>query len=303
MFDWLLDFVGGSAWAYPAILGIVFVDAFFPLVPGETSVVTGAILASNDELHISLVFAAAFAGAVAGDNFSFFLGAHLSEWSQRRLFKSEKSIERRRWACRQLAERGSVIIVTSRFIPGGRTAATFSAGALDYPWRRFIAADLLAGALWAGFSSGLGWFGGKTFEESLWKPLAVAAGFALLVAALGELHVKVTSRRKPVSLSTPEERTAMHTAVRRYRVKEVDTVVEKIEETFIQQVKDLDGFIGYYVIDGGDGTMATVTVAETRDAVDESARRAAAFIQEDLPDQIEEKLDGTVGEVRVRAEP
>lgn len=196
MFDWLLDFVGGSAWAYPAIFGIVFTDAFFPLVPGETSVVTGGILASNGELHISLVFAAGMAGAVLGDNFSYFLGANLSEWSQRRLFKSDKAKARRQWACRQLTERGPVIIVASRFIPGGRTAATFSAGALDYPWRRFIAADLLAGSLWAGFSAGLGWFGGRAFEESLWKPLAVAAAFAVVVAILGELYVRATSRAR-----------------------------------------------------------------------------------------------------------
>jgi membrane protein DedA with SNARE-associated domain len=88
-----------------------------------------------------------------------------------------------------------VIIVASRFVPGGRTAATFSAGALDYPWRRFIAADLVAGALWAGFSAGLGFWGGKSFEESLWKPLAFAAAFAVVVAVAGELYVKATSRR------------------------------------------------------------------------------------------------------------
>jgi membrane protein DedA with SNARE-associated domain len=89
-----------------------------------------------------------------------------------------------------------VIIVASRFIPGGRTAATFSAGALDYEWRRFIGADVIAGALWAGFSAGLGWFGGKSFEESLWKPLAVAAAFAVVIAVAGELYVRVTSRRE-----------------------------------------------------------------------------------------------------------
>ena len=100
MFDWLLDFVGGSSWAYVAILSIVAIDAFFPLVPGETSVITGGILASNGELHISLVFAAGMAGAVAGDNVSYFLGRHLSDWSQRRLFASDKAQERRRWACR-----------------------------------------------------------------------------------------------------------------------------------------------------------------------------------------------------------
>jgi membrane-associated protein len=205
VFDWLLDFVGGSAWAYPSIFGIVFTDAFFPVVPGETSVVTGAILASNGELHISLVFLAGMAGAVAGDNFSYLLGRHLSGWADRRLFRSEKSQERRRWACRQLNERGSVIIVASRFIPGGRTAATFSAGALDYPWRRFIAADVVAGALWAGFSAGLGWFGGKSFEESLWKPLGVAAAFAVIVAIAGELYVRFTSKRSTVG-APPDRR-------------------------------------------------------------------------------------------------
>jgi membrane protein DedA with SNARE-associated domain len=194
VFDWLLEFVGGSSWAYVAVFSIVAVDAFFPLVPGETSVITGGILASNGELHIALVFVAGMAGAIAGDNFSYFLGSHFDRRLRDRVFKSEKTKERRRWACRQLAERGPVIIAVSRFIPGGRTAVTFSSGALDYPWRRFIAADVVAGALWAGFAAGLGWFGGKSFEESLWKPLAVAAVFAVVVAALGELYVRATSR-------------------------------------------------------------------------------------------------------------
>ncbi len=202
MFDWLLDFVGGSSWAYVAIFSIVAVDAFFPLVPGETSVITGGILASNHELHISLVFAAGTLGAIAGDNVSYMLGRHVGPRAERRLFTSEKSQRRRRWACRQLDERGPVIIVASRFIPGGRTAVTFTSGALDYPWRRFIAADLAAGALWSAFAAGLGWFGGKSFEESLWKPLAVASVAAVIVTVLGELYVRATSRataRRPGS--------------------------------------------------------------------------------------------------------
>jgi membrane-associated protein len=194
VFDWLLEFVGGSSWAYVAIFGIVAIDAFFPLVPGETSVITGGILASNDELHIALVFVAGMVGALAGDNFSYFLGTRFDRRLRDRLFRSEKARARRVWACRQLTERGPVIIAVSRFIPGGRTAVMFSSGALDYPWRRFLAADLVAAALWAAFAAGLGWFGGKSFEESLWKPLAVAAVFAAIVAALGELYVRATSR-------------------------------------------------------------------------------------------------------------
>jgi membrane-associated protein len=150
MFDVLLELVGGSAWAYPAIACIVTIDGFFPLVPGETSVVAGAILAANDELSVTLVFVAAAIGAVIGDN------------------------------------------VASRFVPGGRTAVTFSAGALAYPWRRFIAADLIAAAVWAGFSTAIGWHGGNAYEESLWKPLFVAIGAGIVVALLGELFVRLT---------------------------------------------------------------------------------------------------------------
>ena len=124
MFDSLIDFVDGSAWAYAAIFAIVTVDAFFPLVPGETSVITGAILAANDQLSVLLVFAAAMAGALAGDNISYLLGDRFGPPVQRRLFKTEKAARKLKWARRQLQERGPVIIVAARFVPGGRTAAT-----------------------------------------------------------------------------------------------------------------------------------------------------------------------------------
>jgi membrane-associated protein len=192
MFDFLLELVGGSAWAYPAIACIVTIDGFFPLVPGETSVVAGAILAANGELSVTLVFVAAAIGAVIGDNVAYLAGDKLGTRMERRLFRGERARARLDWARRQLQTRGSVIIVASRFVPGGRTAVTFSAGALAYPWRRFIAADLIAAAVWAGFSTAIGWHGGNAYEESLWKPLFVAIGAGIVVALLGELFVRLT---------------------------------------------------------------------------------------------------------------
>ena len=52
----------------------------------------------------------------------------------------------------------------------------------------------------------------------------------------------------------------MHAAVRKYRVSDVDALVSKVEAEFAEQVKQVPGFVGYYVIDGGDGTAASVTV-------------------------------------------
>ena len=198
MFEWLLDFVGGSSWAYVAIFALVTVDAFFPLVPGETSVITGAILAANDELSVLLVFASGMAGALAGDTISYLLGDRYGPPVQRRLFKSEKAARRVAWARRQLQERGPAIIIAARFVPGGRTAATFSAGALDYRWRAFLAAAVVAAALWSGFSTALGWFGGNAYKESLWKPLLISFALALVVAAAGELYRRMSDRRGPV---------------------------------------------------------------------------------------------------------
>jgi hypothetical protein len=51
----------------------------------------------------------------------------------------------------------------------------------------------------------------------------------------------------------------MHAAVRRYRVRDIDALVSKIEDEFADRIKEIDGFVGYYVIDGDDGTAASVT--------------------------------------------
>ena len=94
----------------------------------------------------------------------------------------------------------------------------------------------------------------------------------------------------------------MHASVRRYRVSDVDTLVSKVEDEFVDQVKEIDGFVGYYVIDGADGTVASVTVGETAQAVAESVRLAATWVRDSIADLVEGEPEVTVGEVRVSAE-
>jgi uncharacterized protein YpmB len=94
----------------------------------------------------------------------------------------------------------------------------------------------------------------------------------------------------------------MHAAVRKYKTSDIDALVEKVEAEFVDQVKSVDGFVGYYVIDGGDGTAASVTVGETEQAVNDSTEKAAEWVKESAADLIEGAPDVTAGEVRVRAE-
>ena len=94
----------------------------------------------------------------------------------------------------------------------------------------------------------------------------------------------------------------MHASVRRYRVRDIETLVAKVEADFVDQVRGIDGFVGYYVIDGGDGTAASVTVGEHAQAVAESVRLAADWVRESASDLVEGSPEVTVGEVLVRAE-
>jgi membrane protein DedA with SNARE-associated domain len=181
-FEWLENAVGGEVWTYPAILAAVAFDSLLPIAPGEAVVITAGVLAADGELSVFLVVGAATLGGCLGDNASYWLGASLGRRVERRFFTSERARRRLLWAGRQLRQRGGVIIVVARFIPGGRTATTFSAGVLEMPWRRFVAIDALAAALWSTYMTLLGYFGGSAFEESLWKPI-LAAGVAAAAAA------------------------------------------------------------------------------------------------------------------------
>jgi membrane-associated protein len=185
-FDAIAGWVSDAWWSYPLIFAISAIDAFFPVVPSETVVITAGVLASSGDLNLLFVIAAAAAGAVLGDNISYGIGTWVGEHTVRRWFRTEKARRRLEWAERTLDERGGYIIVIARFIPGGRTAVTFSAGYVhSLTWRRFIRYDVIAGVVWATYAASLGYFGGRTFEENpVWGLLlafAVASSLALAV--------------------------------------------------------------------------------------------------------------------------
>ena len=136
--------------------------------------------------RVPLIVVSAMAGAMAGDNLAYLIGWRFGEPVTRRFFSSEKSRQRLAWAERQLNERGGQLILVARFIPGGRTVVTLSAGLLRYPWRRFFAFDTVAALIWALYATALGYFGGRAFENAAWKGLLLALGVGFAVTGLVE---------------------------------------------------------------------------------------------------------------------
>ncbi len=151
MFQSFVDAVSGSAWTYAIVFGVAALDAFFPVVPSEATVITAAVLAAQGDLRLELIIPAAAIGAVCGDNVSYWAGRILGERIAEKVFAGSRRRHLDR-AHRMLEERGGYLIIVGRFVPGGRTAVTFAAGSLDWAWRRFIVFDLAAGLIWASYA-------------------------------------------------------------------------------------------------------------------------------------------------------
>jgi membrane-associated protein len=186
-FESLTEYVSGSAWTYVFLFGISALDVVFPLVPSETSVILGGVLASTGDLNLVLVILSAAAGAILGDNLAYWIGRKTGHRIVNRFFKGErrKQID---WAHRQVQERGGYLIVVGRFIPAGRTAVTLSCGMLEMPWRRFISFDVAAGLVWGTYAAMLGYVGGRTFEENPFYGFLIAFAVALAVTGLVEAY-------------------------------------------------------------------------------------------------------------------
>lgn len=196
MFESLVDAVSGSDWSYLVVFAIAMLDAFFPIVPSEATAIAAGVVAGTGGLAVELCILAAALGAFVGDNISFGIGHFLGARVERRFFSGEKAQRRLKWAQKTLDERGGYLIVVARFIPGGRTATTFTAGFVEtYPWRRFLAFDALAGAIWGTYTVLLGYFGGKSFEEEPWKGLLLAFAIAVAVTVVVEVVRHLRARR------------------------------------------------------------------------------------------------------------
>jgi membrane-associated protein len=185
----LVELLTGSAWTYPLLFAVCLGDAVFPALPSETAAIVCGIQAARGHLSLSLVLALAAAGAFAGDNTSYALGRWLGRPVQERFLDGEQARKRLAWAKGFLAQRGSYVLVTARFIPGGRTATTFTAGLVRLGWaRRFVPFIALAALVWAGYGVLLGYLGGRTFRHQPLYALLLAFGIAGAVALGVELY-------------------------------------------------------------------------------------------------------------------
>lgn len=186
IFDWLKDY-SASPWFYLIILIVAFFDSFFPVVPSETMVIIGGVSAGLGQLEWPLVALLAAVGAFLGDNFAYYIGVFFSERLQQRYNKSDKGRQRLRWAQQQIENRGGNLLITARFIPGGRTVVTLSCGITGQSRRWFMKWSAIAGTIWGLYATLLGFIGGKSFQDNHTKAFLTAFSIAIVATVIVEI--------------------------------------------------------------------------------------------------------------------
>lgn len=190
MTDMIVQLVEGalsSPWGLLALAAVAAVDGFFPLVPSESLVVTAGVFAAAGNQTLALIIAAGALGAFTGDHVSYFVGRRAGDRLTGRLREGSRKFAAYGWARRILAERGGTVIVVGRYVPGGRTAVTLTAGAVRHPLSSFTLFDGIAAASWATYAALVGYLGGAAFEDEPLKGVLLGLGLALSVAGAIEL--------------------------------------------------------------------------------------------------------------------
>lgn len=185
-FDWLKDF-SSSPWFYLIIFVIAALDSVLPIVPSETLVIIGGVSAGLGNLWIPLVIMVAASGAFIGDNMSYLIGREASDWVIRRQTRTDKGAARMATIVEQVHERGGLLLITARFIPGGRTALTLSCGVTKQPRRWFISWAAVAAVIWGNYAALLGFIGGKSFEDNHTLAFIIAFVSAFSITLVIEL--------------------------------------------------------------------------------------------------------------------
>ncbi len=89
----------------------------------------------------------------------------------------------------------------------------------------------------------------------------------------------------------------MYGVIRKYRTTDIQELSRRVQDEFVPTVRGVPGFVAYYVIDGGDGSVASITLCETSAGVEESTSRAAQWVGATVSHLIQGDPEVTAGEV------
>jgi membrane protein DedA with SNARE-associated domain/membrane-associated phospholipid phosphatase len=180
-----------SPWGYLIVAALAALEAaaFVGLViPGETAMLLGGVLAFTGRADVIVMMACAALGAIVGDSVGYELGRRFG--APMRRSRLARRIGPQRWerAEEYVRTRGGRAVFLGRFIGVLRAMVPFVAGAARMPYRTFLPYNALGGLIWAPGFVYLGYLAGHSYRR-----VERLAGRASLLLAAGVLLVLVVA--------------------------------------------------------------------------------------------------------------
>jgi len=199
---WLGD--GGlfASAVLPGILIIVFIETglLFPLLPGDSLLFTGGLLAAapNPPVNIWVLAISVSVVAVLGDQCAYFIGRRIGpalfDKEDSRFFKKHYVTESHAF----FEKHGPKTIIMARFVPIVRTFTPVLAGVSTMRYPVFLGFDIVGGIAWGAGMTLLGYFlGNVPFVKNNLELMILLIVFLSILPGLITVARNVIARRRP----------------------------------------------------------------------------------------------------------
>jgi undecaprenyl-diphosphatase len=169
----------------PALEASVFVGV---VLPGEIGVILGGVLANQHKLALATVLVAAILGAVIGDSVGYWVGRRYGETLLAKIPDRLLKPEHVGRAEETIRHFGGKAVFLGRFTAALRALVPGMAGMSRLHYGRFLAWNVLGGAVWATAFVVLGYLAGSQYQRI--EHYANLIGLALLVAVVAFFIVR-----------------------------------------------------------------------------------------------------------------
>lgn len=182
--------------AYALVAALVFAEAALFVgfvVPGETAVILGGVLAYRHSVSLPLMATVVVLGAITGDSVGYEVGRHYGrKLLSLRIFARHADGLAAGEA--SLRRSGGRAVFLARFTAFLRAVMPGLAGTARLPYRRFLTFNAAGGVLWGVGYTLLGYLAGASYTKI--ETYASYLGYVLLAAVAGAAAVLVIRRRR-----------------------------------------------------------------------------------------------------------
>jgi membrane-associated protein len=163
--DTVLTLHGLPAYALVGALAFAEAALFVGFVlPGETAVLLGGVLAHEHQVSLPVIAAVAVLAAITGDSVGYEVGRRFgTRLLNSRMFANRRAaLERGQQALRR---HGGKAVFLARFTAFLRAVMPGLAGTAQMPYRRFLAFNAAGGLTWATGFTMLGYLAGASYHK------------------------------------------------------------------------------------------------------------------------------------------